>query len=108
MPGVRPGAQQTGLQVILAMVPELESLSPPYACGIRGLEGPRGVPGASQQGGQGSGGFLCSNLCSNPRSCHCQERSQGLLVGRGGRGEGGLAGQVKGVRCQGPRGLGQR
>lgn len=82
------------------MVPELESLSPPYACGIRGLEGPRGVPG----------GFLCSNLCSKPRSCHCQERSQGLLAGRGGGGggEGGLLGQVKGVRSQGPRGLGQR
>lgn len=87
------------------MVPELESLSSPYVCGIRGLEGPRGVPGASQQGGQGSGGFLCSK----PRSCHCQERSQGLLAGRGGAGgEGGLLGQVKGVRSQGPRGLGQR
>lgn len=32
VPGARPGAPQTGLQVILARGPELVSLSPPYRC----------------------------------------------------------------------------
>lgn len=102
VPGARPGARQTGLQVILATGPEPGSLSP-RRHGHPGSERPRGVPGAARQdvGGEGPHSAPCRHPAHH---CRGERGPRGALPPRGRVGEGARAGAGAGTRLSRVRG----